>query len=55
MTMTTISVDRLLALLLRLRYRQVVILRRIYIVIATFWIISGVATLSSLFDYTVTF
>ena len=55
MTMTAISVDRLLALLLRLRYRQVGILRHIYIVIATFWIISGVATLSSLFDYTVTF
>ena len=55
MTMTAISVDRLLALLLRLMYRQVVALRRIYIVIATFWIISGVATLSSLFDYTITF
>ena len=55
MTMTAISVDRLLALLLRLMYRQVVALRHIYIVIATFWIISGVATLSSLFDYTVTF
>ena len=55
MTMTAISVDRLPALLLRLRYRQVGILRRIYIVIATFWIISRVATLSSLFDYTVMF
>ena len=55
MTMTAISVDRLLALLLRLIYRQVVALRRIYIVIATFWIISWVATLSSLFIYTITF
>ena len=55
MTMTAISVDRLLALLLRLMYRQVVTLRRIYIVIATFWVISGVATLSSLLDYTITF
>ena len=55
MTMTAISVDRLLALLLRLRSRQVVTSRCICIVIAAIWFISGVATLSSLFDYTITY
>ena len=42
LTLTAISVDRLLALLLRLRYRQVVTLRRTYIVVVIFWVVSGV-------------
>ena len=42
LTLTAISVDRLLALLLKLRYRQVVTLRRTYIVAAIFWVVSGV-------------
>ena len=39
-TLTAISVDRLLALLLRLRYRQVVTLKRIYRIVAVFWVVS---------------
>ena len=39
-TLTAISVDRLLALLLGIRYRQIVTLKRTYIITATFWILS---------------
>ena len=38
LTLTTISVDRLLALLLGLRYRQVVTLRRVGALVACFWL-----------------
>ena len=38
MTMTSISADRLLALLLGLRYRQVVTLKRTYITITILWV-----------------
>ena len=38
LTMTAISVDRLLALLLRLRYRQVVTLRRGRLLVVSFWL-----------------
>ena len=37
LTLTAISVDRLLALVLRLRYRQVVTLKRTYVIVVTFW------------------
>ena len=37
LTLTAISVDRLLALLLGLRYRQVVTLKRTYVIVITFW------------------
>ena len=37
LTMTAISVDRLLALLLGLRYRQVVTVRRVWALVVTFW------------------
>jgi len=37
-TLTAISVDRLLALLLRLRYRQVVTLRKVLAAAITFWL-----------------
>ena len=40
LTMTAISVDRLLALSLGLRYRQVVTLKRTYLVVATFWVMA---------------
>ena len=46
LTMTAISVDRLLALLLGLRYRQVVTLKRTYLVAAAFWIISTVVAMA---------
>ena len=40
LTSTAISVDRLLALFLGLRYRHVVTLRRVRVVIASFWLIA---------------
>jgi len=40
-TLTAISVDRLLALLLGLRYRQVVTLKRTYVIIFTLWLFSA--------------
>ena len=39
-TLTAISVDRLLALLLGLRYRQFVTLKRIYRIVVVFWVLS---------------
>ena len=50
MPLTAISVDRLLALLLGLRYRQVVTLKRTHRIVAIFWLVSGVAALSYIFD-----
>ena len=40
LTLTAISVDRLLALLLGLRYRQVVTLKRTYVFVITSWVVS---------------
>ena len=40
LTLTAISVDRLLALLLGLRYRYVVSLKRTYAVVIVFWVVS---------------
>ena len=51
LTMTAISVDRLLALLLGLRYRHIVTLKRTYIVVVTFWVLSSVAALCNTLDY----
>ena len=45
-TVTAISVDRLLALLLGLRYRQVVTLKRIRISLIVFWIFSLLSSLN---------
>ena len=42
LTLTAICVDRLLALLLGLRYRQVVTLKRTYVIVVTIWIVSAV-------------
>ena len=44
-TLTAISVDRLLALLLRLRYRQVVTLKRIYLTVALSWVVSTIGSI----------
>ena len=49
LTLTAISVDRLLALLLGLRYRQVVTLRRTYGTVIAFWAVSTVASAIRLF------
>ena len=43
LTLTSISVDRLLALLLGLRYRHVVTLKRTYVMVAIFWTMSIIA------------
>ena len=50
LTMTVISVDRLLALLLGLRYREIVNLKVVYITIASFWVLCLVASLRIIFD-----
>ena len=39
LTLTAIGVDRLLALLLGIKYRQIVTLKRTFIITATFWIL----------------
>ena len=44
LTLTAISVDRLLALLLRLRYRQTVNVKRTYGTVVVFWILAIVFT-----------
>ena len=55
LTLTAISVDRRLALLLGLRYRQVVTLKRTYIVVAIFWFVSGVSASCYILDPRITF
>ena len=55
LTLTAISVDRLLALLLGLRYRQVVTLKRTRWIIIAFWVLSaGLATMSLLWNFPIT-
>ena len=49
MTMTAISVDRLLALLLGLRYKQIVTLKRTYIIVTTFWVFTLAASSYGIF------
>ena len=41
LTMTAVSVDRLLALILGLRYKQVVTLKRTHLLLIIFWIVSS--------------
>ena len=43
-TLTAISVDRLLALLLGLRYRQVVTLKRTYVIVIASWVVCTVSS-----------
>ena len=50
LTLTTTSMDRLLALLLGLRYRQVVTLKRTRVTVAILWILSIVSTSSYFWD-----
>ena len=45
LTMSAISVDRLLALLLGLRYRQVVTLWRTYVIVVIFWVMSAIVSI----------
>ena len=53
-TVTAIGVDRLLALLLGLRYRQLVTLKRIYLTITGFWVVSIVGTAMYFWNHLVT-
>ena len=55
MTMTAISVDRLLAMLLGLRYKEIVTLRRTYIILAIVWVVCLVTGLFSYLDYRIGF
>ena len=52
-TLTAISVDRLLALLLGLKYKQVVTLKRTYVVVATFWVVSTVYSIMFIWNIVV--
>ena len=54
LTVTAVSVDRLLALLLGLRYRQVVTLKRTYVILITFWFASIVGGTMYFFNYLIT-
>ena len=54
LTLTAISVDRLLALLLGLRYRQVVTFRRTCITVTGFWILSIVGASTLFWDRLIT-
>ena len=51
LTMTAISVDRLLAMLLGLRYREIVTLRRTHIILAIVWVVCLVAGLFTHLSY----
>ena len=51
LTMTAINVDRLLAMLLGLRYKEIVTLRRTYIILAIVWVVCLVAGLFSYLNY----
>ena len=51
LTLASISVDRLLVLLLGLRYRQVVTLRRTYVIIIFLGVVSIVVSMMSLWNY----
>lgn len=56
LTMTAVSVDRLLALLLRLRYRNVVTSRRTCVTIVVFWVLSLIGALLMHFqNYVITY
>ena len=53
-TMTAMSVDRLLALMLGLRYKQIVTLKRTYLIVATFWVTSSFSGLWYISNYRIT-
>ena len=50
LTTTAISVDRLLALMLGLRYRQVVTLRRVWVLVFLFWLVTTVISITVLYE-----
>ena len=50
LTLTAVSVDRLLALLLGLRYRQVVTLKKMQLVVVAFWLFSAAVAMTAFFN-----
>ena len=54
LTLTAISVDRLLALLLGLRYRQVVTLKRTILVVTSFWFLCAIGATMYFGNYQIT-
>ena len=50
-TLAAISVDRLLALLLGLRYRQVITLKRIYLIVTLSWVVAAVGSTMYFWNY----
>ena len=53
-TLTAISVDRLLALLLGLRYRQAVTLKNVWILVVIFWLSNAVISITFFFGLRIT-
>ena len=53
LTLTAISVDRLLALMLRLRYRQVVTLRRAGVLVVIFWLGSVCTSMIHIYNFSI--
>ena len=51
LTLTAISVDRLLALLLGLRYRQVVTMKNVQLVVVSFWLFSAAVAMTVFFNF----
>ena len=51
LTMTVISLNRILALLLGLRYKQTLTLKRTYITVVVFWIESFIAVFTFILDH----
>ena len=51
LTMAAISVDRLLALLAGLRYKEIVTLNSVCIIIANFWVLCLVVSLCAIFEW----
>ena len=54
-TLTAISVDRLLAMILELRYKEIVRLRRTYIILAIVWVVCLVTSLFFHLNYRIAF
>ena len=53
-TLTVISLDRLLSLLLGLRYKQVATLKRTYLTVTAGWVVSILGTTMCFYDYLIT-
>ena len=53
-TVTAISVDRLLALLLGIRYRQAITLRRVWIMVVSFWLSSAAISMTFFYSLRIT-